>query len=63
MIYLLTIIMSKKKEEAQCKTTQNCSLQIQNPDFLFQTPDLCVFQTSYVQSFKKICVKIWITPC
>ena len=56
--------MSKKKEEAQCKTTQNCSLQIQNPFFLFQTPDFCVCsKPPMFNPSRKICVKIWITPC
>ena len=47
--------MSEKKKKHNAKLPKNCSLQIQNPDFLFQTPDFCVFQTSYVQSTKKIC--------
>lgn len=56
--------MSEKKKKHNAKLPQK--LQPPNPKSGFFVPNsgfLCVFQTSYVQSFKKICVKIWITPC
>lgn len=61
MIYLLTIIMSeKKKKKHNAKQPKTAASKSKIRIFC---PKLCVFQTSYVQSLKKICVEIWIIPC